>query len=171
MFKKIMILTTLIIMTMTVLVSASGNTALFDDKVGERWSFSQNTTYVLQQYDSVASHQGCGEWLATFKGQHTNIEVGYFIVAAEQANWAIELNYHKPVVGAIAYWDNKGSDNFAFAFEYVKDIKDDMITLSFINSNGVVQEKTVPIEQMSYIHDKRFRGYIYPWKVGESPKN
>lgn len=148
--------------------------------IPHQWTWDNyNIPYVLSEYDKIASKPGCKDWLdktgfsRTINGTHEYHELpGYwvFISGAKSAGWVVEGDYTKPVPGAIAYHDaNAGMPGYSFSLKFIRNVQDDVVTVEAMNDNGKVVQWKVPIAKMQFWGKNMFKGYIYPWKVGEEP--
>ena len=136
-----------------------------------------NVPYVLSEYDKIASKPGCAEWLAkTGAEEHRahhevneyRVEEWMFLAGAKNAGWVIESDYMKPVVGAIVYLDSEpNTPEYRYTLRLVRAIQDGKVILESMDDTGQVIREVKPISSMANIGGTVFRGYIYPWKIGE----
>lgn len=143
-----------------------------------------NTPYILSEYDKLASKPGSLEWLerASYdtnmsksgSSSHQRIyhhipDLSVLIPGAVDANWVVEFDYKKPVPGAIAYHDNKGAAQFHYSFNLIRAVSENTVTIEWMENDGSIHQRKVNISDMEFFGEKKFHGYIYPWKIGKQP--
>jgi hypothetical protein len=152
---------------------------MYPNEAHYKWTWdSYNTAYVLSEYDKIASKPGCREWLdktgysVGSANRHQLPNIGVFISAAIDAKWVVEFDYTKPVKGAIVYHDkNRGMPDFSSRFNFIRDVQNNIVTIEWMDKTGTIKQRQIPIEKMEYFGNNKFRGYIYPYKVGKKLKD